>query len=235
MFKTNVHFDLIRIFFFLVVVCLVLGLFSWPPQNLFCQNTGFKYLKNYTPKEYHGHSQNWCIIQDRRGIIYVGNHEGLLEFDGACWRRIPIPNDTVRSMAIDENETIYIGGNNQIGYLEPDSKGTLQYRSLLEHLRENQKNFADVWRTHATKQGIYFRTSNFLFRWDPHSQQINVWEESKYRFNASFVCGARLFIHKREVGLMHLANDSLEMLPGGETFADVKIYMLVQYDLHKLL
>jgi len=217
------------------VTILLLGLLFLAPQNLFFQNAGYKYLRNYTPREYDGHSQNWCILQDMRGIIYVGNHDDLLEFDGVSWRKISIPNDTVRSMAIDENGTIYIGGVNEIGFLKPDSKGTLKYNSLLEHLNENQKIFADVWRTHATKDGIYFRTSNLLFRWDPHSRQINVWEEYKYRFNASFVCGGRLFIHKRQVGLMFLVNDSLEMLPGGETFADGKISMLVQYDTNKLL
>jgi signal transduction histidine kinase/DNA-binding response OmpR family regulator len=211
------------------------GLLSWSPQNLFCHNTGYKYLRNYTPKEYDWHSQNWCILQDKRGIIYVGNHDGLLEFDGVSWRKISIPQNTVRSMAVDESGTIYIGGINEIGFLKPDSRGTLKYNSLLEHLKENQKDFADVWRTHATKEGIYFRTNNLLFRWDPQSQEIKVWEEHKYRFNASFVCEGRLLIHKRGMGLMELANDSLEMIPGGGSFADMKIYMLVHYDIHKLL
>jgi signal transduction histidine kinase/DNA-binding response OmpR family regulator len=230
-----IYLNFKRVAFSLVFTSLVLGLLSWLPQNLFCQNAGYKYLRNYTPKEYDGHSQNWCIIQDKRGLIYVGNHDGLLEFDGVSWRRIPIPNDTVRSMALDEDGTIYIGGINEIGFIKPDSKGTLQYVSLLKFLKKNQRDFSDVWRTHVTKEGIYFRTYNLLFRWNSHFQQIKVWEEYKYRFNASFVCRGRLFIHKRQVGLMYLENDSLEMLPGGETFADVKIYMLVQYDTHKLL
>jgi signal transduction histidine kinase/DNA-binding response OmpR family regulator len=233
--KKGIYLNFKRVAFYLVFTSLVIGLFSCSPQNLFCQNAGFKYLRNYTPNEYDGHSQNWCILQDKRGLIYVGNHDGLLEFDGVSWRRIPIPKNTVRSMAIDKDGTIYIGGINEIGFLKPGSKGTLKYNSLLEHLKENQKNFSDVWRTHATKEGIYFRTYNLLFRLHPQSRQINVWEEHKYQFNASFVCGDRLFIHKRQVGLMVLENDSLEMLPGGESCADVKIYMLVQYDTHKLL
>jgi signal transduction histidine kinase/DNA-binding response OmpR family regulator/ligand-binding sensor domain-containing protein len=224
-----------KVVFYLVFTSMVLGLISLSPQNLFCQKTGYKYLNNYTPKEYDGHSQNWCIIQDKRGIIYVGNHESLLEFDGISWRKIAVPNGTVRSMALDEDGTIYIGGINEIGFLKPDSMGTLKYNSLLEHLKENQKDFADVWRTHATKEGIYFRTSNLLFRWDPISRKINAWEEYKYSFNASFVYGERFIIHKRGVGLMVLENNSLEMLPRGETFANMKIYMLVQYDTNRLL
>ncbi len=221
--------------FYLLFTFLLFGLFPRKSQNLYCQNSGYKYLKNYSPKEYNGHSQNWCILQDKRGIIYVANQGGLLEFDGASWQRISIPNNSVRSMAIDEKGTIYIGGNNEIGFLEPDSKGTLQYVSLLKFLKKNQGDFSNVWRTHATKEGIYFRTSNLLFHWDPHSQKINAWEEYEYGFNASFVCGRRLFIHKRGVGLMYLENYSLKMVPGGETFANMKIFMLVQYDINKYL
>jgi signal transduction histidine kinase/DNA-binding response OmpR family regulator len=233
--KRVIFLNFKRAAFYSIFASLVLGVLSWAPRNLFCQNTGYKYLRNYTPKEYDWHSQNWCILQDKRGIIYVGNHDGLLEFDGVSWRKISIPQKIVRSMTIDEDGTIYIGGTNEIGFLTPDSKGTLKYNSLMEHLKENQKDFGSVWRTHATKEGIYFRTYNLLFRWEPHSQKINVWEDYEFRFNASFVCGGKLLIHKRQVGLMVLVNDSLEMLPGGESLADMKIYMLVQYDTNKLL
>jgi hypothetical protein len=89
--------------------------------NLFPQDTGFKYMGNYSAKAHKWTLQNWSILQDKRGCIYVGNQGALLEFDGVSWRRIEITNMTVRSLAMDnQSGTVYIGGMNELGFLAPD-------------------------------------------------------------------------------------------------------------------
>ncbi|MCP5105860.1 MAG: response regulator [bacterium] len=219
----------------LFIACFLLTAVLWVPVALEGQSAGsagFKYFKNYSPNDYDHQPQNWSILQDRRGVIYVGNHGGVLEFDGVSWRLIHVPNRTVRSMAIDDTGTIYIGGKNEIGFLAPDSNGSLQYVSLLPHLDKNKRNFSNVWRTHSTKEGIYFRTSKFLFRWD--SREMKVWETGN-TFNASFTCGGKYFVHQRKIGLMQMAEDSLRFIPGKEKFAHLKIYMMVRYDTQRLL
>ena len=125
-----------RIFSSVAVTFLLFGLLFWEPQNkyLYCQNTGFKYFKNYSPKGEDPQPQNWSIVQDKRGIVYVGNHGGVLEFDGVSWRSIKVPNWSVLSMAIDDTGTVYVGGKDEMGFLAPDSEGSLQYVSLLDHL-----------------------------------------------------------------------------------------------------
>jgi signal transduction histidine kinase/DNA-binding response OmpR family regulator len=213
-----------------------LCLASGATLNVYCQNAGFRYFKDYTRKEYGGQSQNWSILQDKRGIIYVGNQIRLLEFDGVSWRKIDVPNNLVCSTAIDNSGIIYVGGIDEIGFLAPDSKGALQYVSLLEHLDIDKRRFSYAWETHWTKAGIYFRTSKYLFRWDPDNKKINVWE-SDSKFHISFVCKGTLFIRRENVGLMKMdtGTDSLKVVPGGETFAQKKIYMMAPYDNKKLL
>jgi signal transduction histidine kinase/DNA-binding NarL/FixJ family response regulator len=193
---------------------------------------GLKYIKNYHPNDYSAQPQNWAILQDRRGVIYVGNHGAVLEFDGVSWKRILIPNLSVRSVAMDDTGTIYIGGEDEIGFLAPDSKKGLRYVSLVNHLENNKRDFYTVWRTHATKEGIYFRPSKFLFRWD--YREMKVWEAEHY-FNASLSCKGKFFIQQKKVGLMHIKNNSLKLIPGGETFAEMKISMMVPYDSEKVL
>jgi len=229
------YFNFKKIFFRFTVAIMVFGFSFATSQNLYCQDGGFKYFKNYSHKEYDGGPQNWSVLQDKRGIIYVANANGLLEFDGASWRLINVPNSEVRSMAIDDSGTIYIGGNNEIGFLAPDSRGALLYKSLVDQLEKNQKNFSYVWKTHATKEGIYFFTSRYLFRWN--NRQIKVWkpQNTEYRFNASFMCGGKLYIRQEKVGLMQMVKDRLTLVPEGETFAEKKIYMIAQYDSKKLL
>jgi ligand-binding sensor domain-containing protein len=221
-----------RIVFILQV--LFLGLFFVITQRLYSNTTGFKYIKNYSPNDYNNQIQNWGIVQAKNGIIYVANEGGVLEFDGVCWRTINVPNDIVRSIAIDETGTIYIGGRDEIGYLAPGPKRYLEYMSLLDQFGDEYKNFSYVWSTHATKEGIYFRTSKFLFRWD--FGEIKVWLTPRFFCKSSFVCNGELFFQQHsfsrqyQCGLFQVGNDSLELMAGGEAFANKKIFVLVPYD-----
>ena len=49
--------------------------------------TGEYVFQRYTAKQYEASPQNWGVAQDRRGIMYFANTDGLLEFDGTRQRR----------------------------------------------------------------------------------------------------------------------------------------------------
>ena len=106
-----------------IVMFMVLGLVFLCPHYLPGKETGFKYFKNYSYKEYNHQAQNWGMVQAKNGIIYVANNGGVLEFDGVSWRVIGIPNyDAVHSIAINNSGIVFLGGNNKIGCLSPGSK-----------------------------------------------------------------------------------------------------------------
>ena len=115
---------------------------------LFAQSVfehGSPFLRNYTYKEYGGSSQVWCAVQDNRGIMYFGDNEGIIEFDGSTWKRIYTPSKTiVRSLAIDSTGRIYVGSFGEFGYLKPDKSGNLEYTSLSVLLPETERKFQDI-------------------------------------------------------------------------------------------
>jgi signal transduction histidine kinase/DNA-binding NarL/FixJ family response regulator len=240
--KIHSNFEYFKqVFFFLKVINVLILFLAFISSYLFPASQGegvkfasasFKYMKNYNPEGKDIQPQNWSILQDRRGIIYIGNLGGMLEYDGADWRVIQIPNSLVRTMAMDKNGSIYIGGKSEIGFLVPDITGNLRYESLVKYIDKNKQNFSSIYQTHAAEEGIYFRSLRFLFRWD--SRQMKVWE-SRYRFNASFLCRREFFVLQRPLGLMRIVNDSLELVPGGEAFSEDSIYMIVPYDSQTLL
>ena len=79
------------------------------PIQLMAQNTiGLPDAINYDKQEYNAGLQNWEIKQDKNGILYVANNEGLLTFDGRYWNLFPLPNKTiVRSVEIGLDNKIY--------------------------------------------------------------------------------------------------------------------------------
>jgi hypothetical protein len=117
---------------------------------------GVPLLHNFSPLDYGAAPQNWAVTQDQRGVIYVGNSDdGVLEFDGTRWRRIPVPNQsTVRSLGVDARGRVYVGCVGEFGYLDADAQGRMHYVSLLDRIAPGYRNFADVWRVFVTSDGV---------------------------------------------------------------------------------
>ena len=127
---------------------------------LFCvsQNTiGLPNIVTYNKISYKGGLQNWKIKQDKNGILYVANNEGLLSFDGKYWKIYPLPNKTiVRSVEIADDGKIYVGGQDEIGFFAPNSNGKLVFHSLIENLDKNDRSFADIWDIESFNKDIFF-------------------------------------------------------------------------------
>ena len=76
---------------------------------------GTPYINNYTiddysPEGYRDSPQNWDIYQDSSGVLYFGNTDGMLIYDGSNWRLKYLPNrSSVRSIKGLDN-TLYVGG-----------------------------------------------------------------------------------------------------------------------------
>jgi serine phosphatase RsbU (regulator of sigma subunit)/ligand-binding sensor domain-containing protein len=201
------------------------------------------YLKNFTTDEYGAEAQNWAVAQDRRGMIYVGNNSGVLEYDGYEWRMIRL-SVAVRSLAVDERGYVYVGAQRDIGYLVPDNTGLMRYRSLNALLPST--DFGDVWSVHAVGDKIYFHTSAYLFRLtvppsgnpaEMRPSSVKVWEAGspEKEFHTVFWANHRLYVRQRGVGLQELVGDELKILPLGETFADESIYFLIPFSDDKVL
>src|SRR5579863_5498532 len=80
--------------------------------------TGAYVFQRYSAKQYGANPQNWGVAQDRRGIVYFANTDGLLEFDGNSWRMLRLPGRSVRAVAVDNEGTVYVGGAGEFGWLK---------------------------------------------------------------------------------------------------------------------
>ncbi len=134
------------------------------------REVGHPHITNFSFKDYKARSTNFAVAQDPRGIIYVGNMSGVLEFDGANWTQLSVVNESpVRSLAIDTTGHVYIGGSGDFGYLAPDSAGQLSYVSLWNEVAFPLPQGSDVVNVLGTSAGAFYYFSgqaNQLFYWD---------------------------------------------------------------------
>ncbi|MGV3764073.1 triple tyrosine motif-containing protein [Parapedobacter sp.] len=146
----------------LLACCIVVAFFHGVAQH----RVAIPQIINYNNNQYKGGLQNWDIAQDSQGIMYFGNNEGLLTFNGRYWNIFPLPNATVvRSVAIDKNNRIYVGGQDELGYFQADSKGRLQYHSMVDLIPETERKFADVWDIAVRNNEVFFRTNTKILHY----------------------------------------------------------------------
>lgn len=187
------------------------------PQLSFPQS-GLPFVKNFTAKEYKAHTQNFSIVQDNRGLIYVGNFAGILEYDGISWHLITTLKTTkVSSLAINDKGRIFVGARGEIGFLSPDSSGLLKFRSLNYKIDKSKLDFLDVVSICTAKEGTYFISEKYIFLWDEKDMK-NI--ELKNEVLSAFYVNDKLFIHQKNLGLTILKNGKAGKLTGGEVFTN---------------
>ena len=161
-------------------------------------------IVNYSKQSYNGGTQNWEIGQDKQGIIYVANNEGLLSFDGTYWKLYPLPNRTnVRSLEISSDGKIYVGGQDEIGYFCPDKTGTLVYTSLRSLIPAADRSFTDVWDVISYKNELFFRSNHKIFVF-ANNTITSYYSPSEWRFMGT--CNGMMIAQDRQKGLLQYDN-----------------------------
>lgn len=146
-----------------LVVILICQAAAMPVRS---QSTiGLPAIRNYRNTDYHAAIENWDIGQDKRGLLYFANNDGLLTFDGTYWKLYPLPNKAaIKSLAIDTAGRIYVGGQDEVGYFSPNRDGILNYHSLKDRLPTIARQFADIWNIVLVGNEVYFRTIETIFQ-----------------------------------------------------------------------
>ena len=195
---------------FLVVASLVMSCGTGDAQSW--EQMGAPFLTNYPPGVYNQHSQTWDVVQDNRGMMYFGNVNGVLVYDGLDWSLVELPGKTTaRSLAVDEEGRVYVGSYNDLGYLRPNEKGLLQFVSLSHLVPEKYKPFYDIWNIHLVGGSVYFQTDRKIIRYQ--EGRVTVFPVyspgDEHTIEASFTQQDRYYFVDGGKGLYQIVEDSL--------------------------
>lgn len=123
-------------------------------------------VTNYTSRQFDASNQNWACGQDGDGIMYFGNNDGLLVFDGARWKCYPVPGHyIVRSVTVDGNR-VYTGSYQQFGYFSRDDFGEMRYTSISDSIDPALFNDDEIWKIERAGDYLIFQSFRSLFVYD---------------------------------------------------------------------
>ncbi|MCB0395874.1 MAG: SpoIIE family protein phosphatase [Flavobacteriales bacterium] len=207
--------------FFLLLLC---GCLLPTEGRAQFHNESILMISNYSPElmqvdsttgtksYYPALAQNHSIVQDNRGIMYFGNQEGVLEYDGSRWNKITVGDDyLVKSLARDSSGRVLVGSLSEFGYLKPDEKGDLRYESLLPLLKSEEKDFREVWRIISVKEGAWFQSNERVFFWD--GKIIRSWKANT-EFHKIYGIKDQVFVYQDTLGLYQLTPNGPALVCG---------------------
>jgi ligand-binding sensor domain-containing protein/DNA-binding CsgD family transcriptional regulator len=199
------------------------------------KNIGIPYVRNFKKAVYKHHPKNLSVIQDKHGIMYFGNGDGLLAFDGTSWNLLPMPNkSTVISMFLDDRTgNIYVGAQGEFGYAAPDSIGVIRYHSLSKNLPPSAGGFGDIWKISVINENLVAVASNMIMILDSNKTWTII--QPKGTFYPGFEIRKKIYVFDEHNGLFELTNNKLLACKGCEILKEKRVVLMTPLPENKTL
>jgi ligand-binding sensor domain-containing protein len=179
---------------------------------------GAPFVQHYSTRELGYDVTNWCAARDSRGILWVGNSFGLVEYDGVDWRIVESANNTpVYAVECADDGTVYFGLRGAFGRLRYDRAGKPSMELLSDLLPEDAPILTEFSQIHRINGYVYFISAEAACRWD--GEECTVFP-ARHPIGRSFLSDGRMYAQVYGVGLCMLRDDEWVLMPGGALFAD---------------
>lgn len=176
---------------------------------------------NFSRSDYQAGNKNWSLSEDEKGIMYIGNDLGLLEFDGIDWNLNKLHKaDVVRAIYAASNQTIFTGGYEEFGRWDRDISGILKYTSLSDNLPGGRLHNDDIWRIWKRDNLVYFQSFKNIYIYD----QNNVYKFPQEK-DILFLIKVKdeLWIQEMAGSLFKIVGNQYEKIAGSEIFSKTEV------------
>ncbi len=188
-------------------------------------------LRNFTPIEYNGGTQNWEISEIRDNLMAFANNHGLIVFDGENWQIHRVANYTsVRSVAFDAKKLcVYAGASDEFGYFDINTATfNVEYHSLSKLLPANMRMFGEIWKIHLLPSGeVLFQGRAHLFSLRQGNKLITL--KTAGAIDNSALVGDRVYVSTK-TGIYIYHGGKLSPLPGTGNLTGKRVSGVVQYN-----
>lgn len=216
------------------LISIVLVITSSILLNAAVKEIGVPVIQNFQRSAYQAGTQNWSIAQTANGVMYFGNNQGLLQYDGQEWNIYQLANGSnIRSVLYSNTSNVlYAGGFNEFGYFTNDSVGVTTYTSLKPLLPDDFQEFGDIWRIFEGPWGIIFQAFEGIIIYKDNEIKVI---RPRSLFHFSYFVNGTFYVFDRDNGLLEFRNGYLKKIPGGEFFAQKEVWSMLPLNNDELL
>jgi len=195
-------------------------------QAIDIKSIGVPYIENHSKSTYAAGNQNWSIAKDNNGILYFGNNDGLLVFDGKYWQKHQMPNrQIVRAVATDGKGKIYAGGFGEFGYWAVKNN-RLKYHSLVTQLPKGNSITDEIWKIYVDKDRVIFQSFSKIIILKNNKIEV---VKSPSSFLFLHRVNNRFIVEVLEKGLFELIGNKLVHLANSEKLGKEGVLSILPY------
>ena len=216
----KINFGKNTIFFSLFIVLFIV----FSSLKSFENNIGSPYIQKVVLNNYGFSNNNFSIIQDFNDIIYIGNTNGIIQYDGSNWEIVKVPG--IPRMDINSKGIIYVGGNNDFGYISNQPSKAPTFISLKDSVKSESLSFNQINQVYSILDEIYFCNGKEVFRCKENKiEKIDTGNKLQL-----FKVNEQIYLEKYDVGLFHLVGNEFQLLPGSKNFNKKDIVDILPYN-----
>ncbi len=187
---------------------------------------GYLIFKNYPPNVIKGNAQVFSVKQDNRGVIYVANQQGILEYDGTEWNTIKADGKEINCLEVTPEGTVYVGGNTAFGKLITTEKGKTVYKSLLPNIKA-EKEHTLYSRINISKEFVYVQNDHNIYVLKDDSLQYTLHSENE--IGSFFLHHNNLYAFLKDKGLHILKDREFKPFPNGYVFSNKEVVQITDF------
>lgn len=193
---------------------------------------GNLFTHNFLPNNYPGKTQNWAIKVDSNNVVWIGNQDGVMSFNGTNWQMIQTPQkSTIRSLEFNNSGKLYAGGISDFGFIS-DSLNSQTFISLKPKLPEGIA-FNDVWSIKSNNDQVVFLTDNYLFHLINDS--IYLTPKTQDYFYLAYKTGHNILAQQMGGGLYLIKKQRIEKIENSNFFSKIKIHAIIEIEKNHLI
>ena len=172
-------------------------------------------------------NQNWAICHDDKNVMMFANRRGILTFDGKVYDFILVPTIPYSLKYNPVEKRVYVGGENNYGYLERDDKGIYRYFSV----SGDSASVGLISRIIFTDSAVYYYGEQSISRHNINTGklELRLRQKDNKSFTGMFVTPKNTFINVSSEGLYRLESDTLFPIVTGYQSKDDEILFCLPY------
>ncbi len=178
-------------------------------------------------------TKNWSISQDNQNVMLFANRKGIITFDGQNWNLIKLPFIPFAISKSPIDQKVYVGANNNYGFLEKGPKGEIEYKSLVP----DTTDVGIITKIIFTDSTIFFYGENTITRHSVNNyNEYKRWNaKSNKPFTGMFTTYKNTFFNVFSEGLYRLESDTLFPIVTGFYTENSEILFSLPYNDKRVL